>query len=167
MKRVDAGDANGINNLGFYYNEGLYNLPQNYTKALECWEQAAELGNVTSYYNIGNAYMYGRGVERDGKKAIHYYELAATKGDVNARHNLGWHEYRTGNVERALKHYLMSARGGDNSSLVNIQKLYSKGHATKDDYTKALRIYQEYLNEVKSSQRDKAAAASEIYKYID
>ena len=40
------------------------------------------------------------------------------------------------------------------------------GKATKDVYTKALRSYQEYLNEVKSSQRDKAAAAREDYKYI-
>ena len=94
QKRVDIGDAEAMSNFGFYYDGGVLGLRQDYTKAFELWEQAAELGNVTSYYNIGNAYMYGRGVERDGKKAIHYYELAATKGDVNARHNLGWHECR-------------------------------------------------------------------------
>ena len=34
-------------------------------------------------------------------------------------------------------------------------ELYSKGHATKEDYTKALQL-QTYLGEIKSDQRDKA-----------
>jgi hypothetical protein len=37
----------------------------------------------------------------------------------------------------------------------------------KIDYTKALQGYQKYLGEVKSSQRDQAAAAREDYKYIE
>ena len=52
-------------------------------------------------------------------------------------------------------------------SLNKIQELYSNGHVTKDDYTKALRSFQEYLNEVKSKQRDDAAAFHDEYKYID
>jgi len=38
--------------------------------------------------------------------------------------------------------------------------------ASKDDYTKALRTYQEYLVEIKSVQRDEAAAYDEAeYRY--
>jgi len=43
--------------------------------------------------------------------------------------------------------------------------MYLIGYATKDDYTKALQSYQEYLGEIKSCQRDKAAAAHERYRY--
>ena len=39
------------------------------------------------------------------------------------------------------------------------------GHATKDDYAKALRAYQAYLAEIKSAQRDAAAAARANYRY--
>ena len=39
------------------------------------------------------------------------------------------------------------------------------GHATKEDYAKALRVYQAYLVEIKSAQRDEAAAYSHEYKY--
>ena len=40
-----------------------------------------------------------------------------------------------------------------------------KGDATKDDYGKALRAYQACLNEIKSPQRDEAAAFdAERYK---
>ena len=46
-----------------------------------------------------------------------------------------------------------------------IQQLYKLGHATKDDYSKALQAYQKYLDEIRSEQRDKAAAANDKYKY--
>ena len=42
-----------------------------------------------------------------------------------------------------------------------IQKLYKDGHATKDDYAKALKAYQAYISEIKSDQRDAAAARRE------
>ena len=38
-------------------------------------------------------YQFGKGVEVDMKKADHYWELAAIKGDVYARNNLGAHTY--------------------------------------------------------------------------
>jgi len=166
QKRVDAGDVEAIRNLGSYYFDGMLGLPQDYVKALELYHRAAELGYDEAYNSIGNAYMYGEGVKKDEKKARHYFELAAMRGSPNARHNLGIFEDKRGNMERALKHHMIAVTFGHHNSLKQIQKLYSKGHTTKDDYTKALRVYQEYLNEVKSSQRDKAAAAREDYKYI-
>ena len=68
-------------------------------------------------------------------------------------------------MNRALKHYMIAAEGGKPDSLKAIQKLYTNGHATKDYYTKALRAYQAYLVEIKSTQRDKAAAAYAIRYY--
>ena len=106
-------------------------------------------------------------MNRDTKKAEYYYELGAIGGDTVARYSLGVLEMKRGNVERSIKHWLIAAGGGDKDSLSNIQKLYSNGQATKDNYKQALRVYQKYLNEVKSIQRDQAAAAREEYKYID
>jgi len=145
--------------------EGIRGFPQDHTKALEYWHRAGELGIAKAYVNIGYAYQYGEGVEVDEKKAIHYYELAAMAGDADARHNLGLEEERVGNMERALNHHMIAVRAGDSDSLKEIQELYSKGHATKEDYTKALQSYQKYLMDIKSDQRDKAAAFSEDYRY--
>ena len=128
--------------------------------------RAAQHGYTTSYYNIGNAYLFGRGVEKNEKKAVHYWELAAIGGDVDARCNLGGFENEAGNYERAINHFTIAAGGGRNDSLNMIQQMYMKGLATKDDYAKALRVYQEYLDEIKSDQRDKAIASSERYKYM-
>ena len=69
------------------------------------------------------------------------------------------------NINRALRHLLIALGAGDNDSLEHIKDLYSNGHATKDDYMKALQLYQKYLGEIKSAQRDKAAATHERYRY--
>ena len=163
---VEAGNAEAINNLGFYHSLGLYGLSKDSIKALQLWHQAAELGIARAYFNIGTAYDCGRmGVEVDKKKANHYYELAAMKGSAVARHNLGCIEERTGNIERAKKHWMISVRDGYTDSLIAIRKYYSNGLATKEEYTQVLRSYQEYLGEIKSTQRDEAAVFDDKYKY--
>ena len=74
---------------------------------------------------------------------------------------------RAGNWDRALKHYMVSVGDGDNDSVKNIKQLYMDGHATKEDYVRALRAYQGYLEEVWSEQRNKAAKYDDRYKYLD
>ena len=112
-----------------------------------------------------SCYDLGEGVGRDEKKATYYYELAATESREMARHNLGMSEGRAGNIDRALKHFMIAAGFGDNDSLENIKQMYKDGKATKDDYTNALRSYQAYLVDIKSPQRDEAAAFDDRYKY--
>lgn len=164
-KRVEMNDPIAFLNMGGYYVNGLFGLPQNMAKALELWHRAGELGNSQAYNNIGTIYDTGDGVEVDEKKSKHYYELAAMGGSSIARYNLGCEESDSGKMDRALKHWMIAARDGYSDSLKNINVLYTNGDATKDDYMKALKYYQEYLDEIRSDQRDEAAAADEGYKY--
>jgi len=123
------------------------------------------LGYSKAYFNIGYAYERGYGVEVDKEKTLYYYELAAIKGNVKARHNLGIMEGDAGNMDRAIKHYMIAVKGGGAYSLKRIQNMYIDGYAAKEDYTKALQAYQLYLGEIKSAQRDKAAAAQKDCRY--
>ena len=69
-------------------------------------------------------------------------------------------------LSRALKHHMITAGYGDNDSLTMIRQFYVNGHATRDDYAKALRAYQKYVDGIKSNQRDEAATFnSERYRY--
>jgi len=138
-KRMELDDPIAIFNQGGYYREGIRGFPQDYTKALELCHRAAELGHAASYCSIGCYFENGHGVEIDKKKARHYYELSAMGGDLTARYNLGNNEGRRGNTERALKHLMIAVRGGYAKSLEKIKELYSNGHATKEEYTTALR----------------------------
>ena len=164
-KREHLDDPFAVFHIGMYYARGEYGFPQDVDKALEIWHRSGELGFHNAYNNIGYAYDNGLGVKVDEKKANHYYELSAMGGDEEARNNLGNNELRADNVSRALKHYMISVRVGCADSLENIKQMYSDGDATKDDYMKALQLYQEYLVEIKSKQRDDAAAAREDYRY--
>jgi len=165
QKRVEDNDPIAIYNRGNYYRKGENGYPKDNKKALELWDRAGELGSTAAYNAIGYLYEYGEGVEVDEKKAVHYFELAAMQGDSTARYNLGEMEEKAGNMERALKHYMIAVKDGNNDSLQIIQQLYSNGHASREDYKRALQSYQEYLGEIKSAQRDKAAAADDQYRY--
>ena len=162
---MEANDPIAICDIGGYYRDGLNGYPQDHTKALELWHRAGELGHTGAYCSIGYAYKFGRGVEVDKEKAKYCWELAAMGGDTTARHNLGVDEKRSGNFDRALKHYMIAVRSGNSDSLEKIKQMYSDGYATKDQYATALQLYQEYLGEIKSIQRDKAAADNEEYRY--
>ena len=164
-KRVEAGDANAIYDLGLCYRDGEDGYPKDHKKSLELLLRSAELGYASAYNGIGNAYEFGRGVEIDMKTAVHYYELAAMRGDSMARKNLGVIEEEEGNIDRSIKHFMIAAKSGHNESMDQIKRVYSNGEATKDDYTRALQLYQEYLVEIKSVQRDKAASAYDDYRY--
>ena len=164
-KRVEVDDAEAIYNLGCCHVDIDYGLAQNVDKALELWHKAGILGYADAYYSIGVAYRNGNGVGRDEKKANYYYELAAMGGHVAARYNLGNAEGRKGNHDRAVKHHMIAAVCGYTRSLEVIKQMFFKGYATKDDYAKALCVYQAYLLEIKSPQRDQAAAFDDSYKY--
>ena len=164
-KRVEIGDAQAIRDLGICYSNGLHGLPQDRVKGLELFHRSAELGHAVAYYSIGGAYDVGNGVERDEKKANHYWELSSMGGHVKARHNLGALEYRAGNMDRALKHLMIAAGSGYSRSLESIKLMFTHGYATKADYAISIRVYQANLIEIKSPQRDEAAAFDERYKY--
>ena len=77
-KRMEAGDAHAMFNLGCWYRDGVYGLPQDHAKALELFYRSGDLGYANAYNNIGSAYYNGREVKVDMKKALHYYSNIIT-----------------------------------------------------------------------------------------
>ena len=176
--RAEIGDAQAIHSLGCLHSTGYCDsyghnvVPQNQAKALKLYQKAGKLGVAAAHCHLGNAYYFGRGVERNEKKANHYWELAAMEGHVAARYNLGCAEARAENMDRAMKHHMIAAGCGYYDSLEKIKQMFMNGCATKDlmyamrdDYSKALRAYQANLVQIKSPQRDEAAAFDNGYKY--
>jgi len=167
-KRAAIDDKRAIYNMGVFYSKGLYGLPQNRAKAVKLWHRAGDLGCAEALNNLGNSYKIGYGnVERDETRTRHYYELSAMMGDAGARYNLGVLEGQACNEERAVKHLMIAVKDGNSASLAIIKEMYKGGFATKDDYAKALRSYQAYLDEIRSDQRDEAAAADDDCKYYE
>lgn len=182
-ERLDLNDPVALHTYGIYHARGKEGFPQNDAKAVELWHRAGKLGYAKANATLGYAYDFGgQGVEVDKKKAKHHYELAAIGGEAYARYNLGYYEARAGNMDRAVKHFILAAGGGYKDSLEIIKRKHAgydkyeslkltkslslEGHVTKDDCEKALKAYQTYQDEIRSDHRDQAAAFSSSYEYF-
>ena len=61
-----------------------WGIEADYEQAAMFFERAAELGDAWGQYNIGHAYLDGRGVERDAARAHAYYLRSAEQGHARA-----------------------------------------------------------------------------------
>ena len=154
---MDKGNGEAFTTLGGCYADGMHGMPQDKVKANELYLKGGELGSSSGYYNLGNAYDLGRGVERNTKKAKHYYELAAMNGSSQARHNLGCIEGQADNHQRAMRHWKIGARVGHKKCLGMVKLGFMGGLVAKDEYESCLRVYHKRQKEIKSDERDKAA----------
>ena len=152
---MERGNANAFHRMSGLYFDGSKGMPQDFAKANELYLRGGELGCAESYYNLGNCYRNGEGVEVDKKKAKHYSELAAMNGSLYARHNLGCFELEDGNHHRAYKHFILAAKAGKKDSLEVVKEGFVDGMVTKDEYASTLRAHQKRVDEMKSDDRDK------------
>lgn len=88
MKGTDQGDERAALKMGLLIHQGILK-DSRYNTALYWFKRAAELGSVPGYHNVGVAYEYGEGVEKDLVQAKYYYEKAAKKGYMQSQYNLG------------------------------------------------------------------------------
>ncbi len=156
IKRADANDPAAL------YHLGMRRLrEEDSAAAFECHSKAASLGNAAAHYELSTMYHYGEGVERDEKKMIYHWEQAAIGGHPVARHNLGSSEYHhNGDVERAIKHWIIAANLGYVDSLKNLKLAYQDGFVSKDVLAAVLRAHQATIDDMKSPQRDEAESYS-------
>ncbi len=151
MQRVEANDPVAI------YQQGAEQYDKrDYCSAFEYWKKATDLGNVDAHHRLAGLYIFGKGVEKDEGKIIHHLEEAAIGGHPIARYNRGVYEWKNGDKERAVKHWIIAATLGDDDSTKMLMKAFKEGHASKDDYAAALRAHQAAVDATKSPQREAA-----------
>ena len=151
-KRVEMNDANSFYMLGGWYLNGDNGLLQSHRKAFELFQRGAGLGSIKAHYHLAKSYHTGEGVESDEEKSKHHLMLAAMGGFEHARHMLGVYEHQNGNMERAMKHYMIAARCGYDDALEDIHEGYKAGHVTKEEYASTLRAHKA-AEGMKSEQR--------------
>ncbi len=154
MKRVKVDDPVALKEVGM-----RRYLAGDYGKAFEYWEKAAGLGDVESHYHLSIEYAKGCIVEQDMKMSIYHMEQAVIGGHVFARHNLGVWEQDNGNIDRAVKHFIIAANLGLDEAIENLKSHYARGAVSKEDFAAALRAHQAAVDATKSPQRDEAEAA--------
>ncbi len=156
MERVNANDPVAMRFMGTErYHE------RDYDGAFGYWTKAAEFGDADAHFSLSIMYQLGQGVEKDEEKGVYHMEHAAIGGDPFARNNLGVFEGENGNIERAVKHFIIAANLGNDLSMKALWGHYSCGNITKKDLEATLRNHKAAIDATKSSQRD---AAEAIYR---
>ena len=139
MKRVGANDAGAIYVLGSYYYHGQIGLQRDLKKAMDLWTRAAELGSSQGHFSLGNEYRQeGAG---NLKKVKFHYEAAAMAGHEVARYLLGTIEEMFGNMERAVKHWMIATSAGSHHALHHLQQVFEKGLVSRDEMDSILTAY--------------------------
>ena len=152
MERVKANDPNALLQMG-----GKCNREGHYEGAFQYYRKAAQLGDIEAHYNLSVMYREGHGVEKDKKKAVYHAEEAAIGGHPYARFNLAVYEGReAGRYDRAMKHFIIAAKLGDDDALAEVKSNFRRGFVSKEDYEAALRGHQSAVDATKSEQRDAA-----------
>jgi len=150
--RAEKKDPAAINLLGEKTRCGKLGLQMDFQKAVELWTEAAELGSAKARYNLGVA----RTMSGDREGSIRFWTEAAMQGHVESRHNLGEFEWEKRNYDRAVKHFLISAKMGFYFSVDAIKTMYTNGLATKEQYAAALSGFQDAVKGMESRERDEA-----------
>jgi TPR repeat protein len=113
-----------------------------YAKAVELLGPLAANGDVTAQYLLGNMYADGKGVARDDKAALLWFQRAAEKGDAAAQYNVGV-SYASGtgtvkNDAEAAKWFRRAADQGMAFAQLNLGLLYAAGRGVPQDDVEAM-----------------------------
>jgi TPR repeat protein/energy-coupling factor transporter ATP-binding protein EcfA2 len=133
------GSTSSVTVLGWFYENG-YGVAQDYVRARELYEEAANKGEALAMNNLGGLYERGWGVAQDYVRARELYEKAALKSNARATNNLG-RLYENGwgvpqDYVKAHELYEKAADKGDPEAMTSLGLLYRNGQGVARDYVK-------------------------------
>ena len=169
LKEANAGNSNAQYDVGAMYQNGR-GVAANRARAIEWYRKAAsqndqkaisrlnliqsneerfgktlaraETGDVESQYDLGNMYSEGVGIDADMKKAMAWYEKAASQGYEKAQYKLGLFYYEEGaageDLSLAFRLFSNAAEKGHPAAQYHLGKMYASGQGVKRNYQKSL-----------------------------
>ena len=104
---------------------------------LDKLQAAASNGNAEAQKNLGNRYLFGKGIEKSEADAMFWYQKSAMQGYANAQYNLGY-MYQRGlgvkqNNEKAFEWYKLSAEKGFPLGQKQVGWMYFDGQGVQQD----------------------------------
>lgn len=78
-------------------------LGDSYVKLFQVQVQLAQSGNASALYSLGQMHEQGLGTQVDLDQAYAWYEKAASKGDMRAKHKLARRSSAVSDEERMKK----------------------------------------------------------------
>jgi hypothetical protein len=85
VEKAKKGSVDAQFNLGLWFYKGTEIRQQDYNKALQMFQLAADQGDAAAQLFLGSIYHKAEGVPQDYKKAIKWYRLSAAQGNAHAQ----------------------------------------------------------------------------------
>lgn len=190
QKRMGLGDANAFYIYGWcLYGEGN---DKSLKRTQELWERAAELGSVMAHAALISLLLSGNGTDdgsqaaslklnrvvtststndRDVNKIRYHMKAAAIGGHKISRYFLGVMEANRHNMKRALKHWMISASGGHNKSMVAVGENYYSGDVSIEDFIRTWRAFKDAVEDKQTSEdarkKSRFRVLQELVDWID
>lgn len=125
---------------------GQYCEEENYTKAVECFRKAAEMGDAEGQDDLGGMYLYGAGVQQNNQIALIWFRKSAAQGFAEGQYDVGYmYHYGLGveqDYNEAYKWYSLAVKQGNTHAEKGMGDLYNSGNGVKQDYAEAAKWYQ-------------------------
>lgn len=129
---AEKDDVNATRQLGNIYYKDKYDM-QNYELAIEWYKKGADLGDAWSIYYLSDAYLYGKGVDKNIDEAKKYYDRVSAMNDLD--------DDLKKNLETFKKQLDLSdtsdLEGKSTVELVELARAYEE----KKDYANAFRVW--------------------------
>ncbi len=144
-KAAQQDNSIGWLNLGNAYHNG-WGVAVDRSKAAECYQKAADLGNISAKSDLGYYYSEGLGgLPRNIKKARQLLTEALDKGDKRAPYflaNIYIQRKTLSSFPKAADYLEIGVERDDDSSRCLLGNLYEEGMGRPQDVHKAAELYQ-------------------------
>ena len=148
---AEQGYARGLSNLGWMYSNGRgvrrdeEEAGRWFRLAAERFRRAAERGDLSAQFSVGNMYRDGFGVSQNYEAAVAWFRRVAEQGDARAQHNLGA-MYRDGrgvsqDYRAAVEWIRLAAEQGESYAQNSLGSLYRDGQGVSRDDGAAVAWY--------------------------
>ena len=145
QQAADAGNAIAMAFLGKMYLEGGEAVAQSNDTALKYFKKAAALGNPVGQSGLGLMYLYGKGVDKDYKKAFEYFQKAVEQNWVDGQLHLGNMYYNGWGVRKdfkmATKYFNLASQSGNVLAFFNLAEMHATGTGTLRSCPTAVELY--------------------------
>lgn len=130
-----------------------------YKKAAELFEKAANHGHSDAQYYLGYQYELGLGVLESKQEAIKWYTLSAEQGNTDAQYDLAKLYEHDKDFENANRWYKKAVRKENPNAIFSLGYNYFYGRGLEQNYAKALELFR------KSAEIDYPPAQNALGKF--
>ena len=135
-KLAENSDAEALFKLGQLYQRGDV-VEQNYAKAIEFYQKAAELKYDEALFALGRCYYFGIGVKQNYNEAMNYFLKSAKNGNSKSQEFVAQMYYDGSGVEqnyyKAFDYYFKAAAGNNGSAQFSVGYMLAEGIGVKQN----------------------------------